>query len=314
MMGFFARRMAGAVASILAVCIAVFLLLEVVPGDPAALIAGDTATPEAQEAIRTGLGLDRPLGERLVRWFEALSRGDLGTSLYTRTPVVQLIEQRFEPTATLALVTLTLALLVALPTGIFAAWRVGGRFDQFWMLSTGFAYSLPVFFVGYLLSYVFAVRLGWLPVQGFVDPSRDPLGAVRFIILPSVASALPITVLLSRVTRASFLDVLSEDFIRTARAKGAGPMPLLLRHAARNAGIPIITTIGASLGILIEGVVLAEVVFNLPGLGRLTADAVLARDYPVIQGLLLVFATFYVLLNLLIDLSYAAIDPRVSLR
>ncbi len=311
---FVARRTAGAVITFAAACVLVFLLLDLLPGDPAAIIAGDTATPEAAAAIRTGLGLDLPMTERFVLWMSGLLQGDLGTSFYTRTPVATLIVQRLEPTLLLAAMALLWALALALPAGMLAAWWSEERFDHGWMLFTAGAYSLPIFVAGYLLSYLFAVLLGWFPVQGFRSLESDPLAAFWHLVLPSIAAALPITALLSRVTRTSFLEVLEEDFIRTAHAKGAGGRRVLVRHAARNAAVPIITTIGSTLAILIEGVVLVEIVFSIPGIGSLTADAIRNRDYPIIQGLLVVFALFHVVMNLIVDVSYSLVDPRIRLR
>ena len=311
---FLARRATGGVATLLAACVLIFLLLSLVPGDPATIIAGDTATPEAEAAIREGLGLNLPLYERFQIWMSALIHGDLGTSFYARAPVATMIAQRIEPTLMLALLALVWALAMALPAGVLSAWWAGGKLDNGWMFATAIAYSLPIFFAGYLLSYAFSVRLGWFPVQGFV-PLSDGWGtSLHHLVLPSLAAALPITALLSRVTRTSFLEVLDEDFVRTAQSKGVGTYGVLVRHVARNAALPVITTIGSTLAILIEGIVLIEVVFTIPGIGSLTADAIRNRDYPIIQGLLVLFAVFHVTLNFLIDITYSVIDPRIALR
>lgn len=314
LLGFLSRRAAGGVGTLLAACALIFLLLSLVPGDPATLIAGDTATPEAEAAIRESLGLDLPLYERFQIWMYGLLHGDLGTSFYARTPVLQMILQRIEPTLMLALLALVWALALALPVGVLSAWWAGGKLDNGWMFISALAYSLPIFFAGYLLSYVFSLRLGLFPVQGFVSFSDGWHTALHHLVLPSLAAALPITALLSRVTRTSFLEVLDEDFVRTARSKGVGTCGVLVRHAARNAAIPVVTTVGSTLAILIEGIVLVEVVFTIPGIGSLTADAIRNRDYPVIQGLLLLFAVFHVTMNFLVDVTYSLIDPRIALR
>ncbi|MFK4484943.1 ABC transporter permease [Bradyrhizobium sp. USDA 336] len=308
------RRIAGAAVTTLAACILVFLFLALVPGDPATIIAGDTATEAAKAAIRTELGLDLPLTDRLRTWLVLLAHGDLGSSLYSHAPVVTLISQRLEPTLALASMALVWALAIGLTTGILTAWYAEGNIDRVWMMITAAAYSMPVFFIGYLLSFALSVRLGLFPVQGFKPVGNAPLEALHHLILPGIAASLPIACLLSRVTRSSFLEVLREDFVRTARAKGVRPVGLLLHHCARNAALPIVTTIGSTLAILIEGAVFAEVVFNIPGIGSLTADAIRNRDYPVIQGLLVVFAVVHVGVNLLVDVTYSLIDPRIALR
>ncbi len=289
----------------------VFLLLHLTPGDPAAVIAGDNATPEQIAQLRGILGLDDPLPVQFLRWAGHIVQGDLGVSIYSNEPVVQLIGQRLEATVSLALATLLIAVPLAITFGVIAAHRAGTSVDRILMLFSVMGFSLPAFVVGYLLIWLFAIQWKLLPVQGFTSIGEGLWPWARNLILPAVTLGLTYTALIARITRTAMLEVLSEDFIRTARAKGVATPRILIRHALRNAGVPIATVIGIGIALLIGGVVVTETVFNIPGVGRLVVDAIARRDYPVIQGVILVFSGVYVLVNLATDLSYTLIDPRI---
>ncbi|CAH1660821.1 putative peptide ABC transporter permease protein y4tP [Hyphomicrobiales bacterium] len=305
------RRLVGTLPVFLFVALFTFCLLRLTPGDPAALLAGDQATTAEVEAVRLKLGLDRPIPEQLVGWAAQLASGDLGQSVFSNMPVTRLIGQRAEATAMLALVAIVLSLVFALPMGILAAVRAGGVVDRLTMAFAVLGFSAPVFVVGFFLVYVFSLSLGWFPTQGYAPLSAGLWPCLRSLFLPGLTLALLYTSLIARVTRASLLDVLSEDYIRTANAKGVRPRAILIAHALRNAAVPIVTVVGVGMAALLGGVVVTETVFNIPGLGRLTTDAILRRDYPVVQGLILLFSTIYVFINLLVDLSYGLFDPRV---
>jgi peptide/nickel transport system permease protein len=311
MLGYIIRRILAAVPVMAVVALFVFLLLRLTPGDPAAIIAGDMATPEQLERIRTSLGLNEPIPMQFATWIGQLLTGNLGTSLISQTPVTTLIGQRLEPTISLALLAITLSVLIAVPLGVIAAWRHGGWLDHFVMSASVLGFSLPVFLIGYILIKFFAIDLKLLPVQGFRSVFTGVWPFLERAILPAMTVSTIYIALIARMTRASMLDVLGEDYVRTARAKGLSETVVLFRHALRNAAIPILTVIGTGFALLISGVVVTESVFNIPGLGRLTVDAILARDYPVIQGLILLTSGIYVMVNLLIDLSYAILDPRI---
>ncbi|RLM05246.1 ABC transporter permease [Gibbsiella quercinecans] len=311
MVGYFIRRVLAAIPVMLVVALFVFLLLRLSPGDPAAIIAGDMATPQQLAAIRESLGLNQPLYQQFFVWIAQLLQGDFGTSLMAQTPVITMIGQRLEPTLSLALVAITFTILISVPLGVLAAWKHGTWIDNLVMSSSVLGFSIPVFVIGYLLSTLFAIELKWLPVQGFRSISQGAWPFTQRIILPALTLSSVYIALVARMTRASVLEVLGEDYIRTARAKGLPEIHVLFRHALRNSMIPILTVIGTGFALMISGVVVTESVFNIPGLGRLIVDAVLARDYPVIQGMILLTSGVYVIINLLIDLSYALSDPRI---
>lgn len=311
MAGYFLRRVLAAIPVMLVVALFVFLLLRLSPGDPAAIIAGDMATPEQLAAIRANLGLDQPLYQQFFVWISQLLQGNFSTSLMAHTPVLTMIGQRLEPTLSLALVAILLTIVISVPLGVLAAWKHGSWIDKLVMSSSVLGFSIPVFVIGYLLATVFAIQLRWLPVQGFTSISKGVGPFLERIILPALTLSSVYIALVARMTRASVLEVLGEDYIRTARAKGLSEIHVLFRHALRNAMIPILTVIGTGFALMISGVVVTESVFNIPGLGRLIVDAVLARDYPVIQGMILLTSGVYVVINLLIDLSYALSDPRI---
>lgn len=306
-------RLAAAIPVMGLVAVIVFSMLRLSPGDPAAILAGDSATPENIAAIRADLGLDKPIPQQFVIWAGQLLTGDLGKSVMSKQPVGRMIAQRVEPTLSLALMALFTSLLVAVPLGVIAAWRHGGWLDRGIMAFSVLGFSVPVFVLGYLLIFLFSMQLDLLPVQGFA-PLSDGIGAfLERIILPTVALSFIYIALFARITRASMLEVLGEDYIRTAHAKGLAEHVVLIRHALRNAAIPIISVIGIGFALLIGGVVVTETVFNIPGIGRLVVDAVLARDYPIIQGVILILSGVYVLLNLIIDIAYMMLDPRIKI-
>ena len=311
MFAYITRRVLSTIPVMLFVAFFVFSLLYLAPGDPAAIIAGDQATPADIDRIRASLGLDRPFLVRFGEWLWRILHGDLGTSIFTNLPVTHMISQRLEPTLSLMLLTLVLSLAVAIPMGVLAAWKQGSWIDRSVMALAVFGFSTPVFVVGYLLAYLFALKLGWLPVQGFVPISRGFWPFLRTLILPAVALGLIYIALIARITRATMLEVLSQDYVRTAKAKGVGQRAVLFVHALKNAAVPIVTIIGIGVALLIGGAVVTESVFAIPGLGRLTVDAILRRDYPVIQGVVLLFSFVYVLVNLGVDLLYTLFDPRI---
>jgi peptide/nickel transport system permease protein len=305
------RRVLATIPVMGVVAVFVFGLLHLTPGDPATLVVGDYATAEDIARVQKQLGLDRPLHVQFVSWLDRIVRGDLGVSIFSRRPVAELIGQRLEPTIVLSLTTLVLSVALAVPLGVLAAWRAGTWLDRLVMGFAVFGFSVPVFVLGYLLIYLFAVRLGWLPVQGYVALQQGLGPCLRSVLLPSLALGTVYIALIARITRASVLEVLSQDYIRTAEAKGLAPVSVLLAHALKNASVPIVTIIGVGLTLLIGGVVITESVFALPGVGRLTVDAILRRDYPIIQAVILIFSGVYVLVNLAIDLTYTLLDPRI---
>jgi peptide/nickel transport system permease protein len=305
------RRILATIPVMLVVALFVFSLLYIAPGDPAAIIAGDQATPADVERIRESLGLDRPYLVRFGDWLWHILHGDLGTSIFTNLPVTHMIAQRIEPTLSLMVLTIVFSIVFAVPLGVLAAWKHGTWIDRTVMLICVLGFSVPVFVFGYLLAYVFALTLDWLPVQGFTSISDGFWPFLRGLILPTVALGLIYVALLARITRATMLDVLSQDYVRTAKAKGVGQRQMLFVHALKNAAVPIITVIGNGVALLIGGAVVTESVFAIPGLGRLTVDAILRRDYPIIQGVVLLFSVTYVLVNLVVDLLYTVFDPRI---
>ncbi len=311
MLAYALRRILATIPVMLFVAFFVFSLLYLAPGDPAAIIAGDQATPAQIAAIRVNLGLDRPFLVRFGGWLWQVMHGNLGTSIFTSLPVSHMIAQRLEPTLSLMVLSTLIAITVAIPLGVLAAWKQGSWIDRVVMVLAVFGFSTPVFVVGYLLAYVFALKLGWLPVQGFHSLRHGFWPYLRTLILPSVALGLIYIALIARITRATMLEVLSQDYIRTARAKGVGNRAILFVHALKNAAVPITTVVGSGVALLIGGAVVTESVFAIPGLGRLTTDAILQRDYPVIQGVVLLFSFVYVVVNLIVDLLYTLFDPRI---
>ncbi|MEM7633791.1 ABC transporter permease subunit [Anderseniella sp. Alg231-50] len=295
------------------VALFVFLMLRLSPGDPAAVIAGDYATTEDILRIRENLGLNDPIVVQFTKWIGQLVQGDLGISIFTNLPVTTLIAQRLEPTIMLTLTTIIFTIVVAVPLGTLAAWKQGSLIDRAVMLFSVAGFSVPVFVLGYILIYIVSIQLRWLPVQGYKSMFTDGvIPFFRHIILPTITLSVIFIALIARMTRASVMEVLQEDYVRTARAKGQSEFKVLMKHAVRNAAVPIVTVIGLGIALLIGGVVVTESVYNIPGLGRLVLDAVLKRDYPIIQGLILLFSFVYIVINLLIDLSYTLFDPRIK--
>ncbi|SMO46421.1 ABC transporter permease [Paracoccus laeviglucosivorans] len=311
MLSYTIKRVLSVVPILLLVSVFVFLLLRLTPGDPAAIIAGDQATPEQLERIREAMGLNQPILTQYLSWVGGIMRGDFGTSLISNVPVLDLVSQRVMPSVSLAVLTMLITVLLAIPMGVIAAWKHRTWADYLVMSFSVLGFSVPVFLVGYVLLLIFSVKLGWFPPQGYRPLSGGLMPFLDRAILPALTLASIYIALIARMTRAAMLDVLNEDYIRTARAKGVGERRLLFVHALKNAAVPIATIIGAGFALLISGVVVTETIFNIPGIGRLTVDAVLARDYPVIQALILLTAGLYVFVNLLIDLSYPLFDPRI---
>ncbi|QOZ28837.1 ABC transporter permease [Bradyrhizobium sp. CCBAU 51753] len=311
MVSYILRRIVATLPVMAIVALFVFSLLYIAPGDPAVVIAGDQASPADVERIRQSLGLDRPFLVQFGSWLWHILHGDLGTSIFTSLPVSTLIAQRIEPTLSLMAIALSLTVLIAVPLGVVAAWKAGSWIDRSIMAFAVFAFSLPVFVIGYVLAYVFALKLEWLPVQGYTPIAEGVWPWLQNLILPAVALGDVYIALIARITRASMLEVLQQDYIRTARAKGLGMRDILFVHALKNAAVPIVTVIGIGIALLIGGAVVTESVFAIPGLGRLTIDAILRRDYPVIQGIVLLFSFLYVLINLMVDVIYTLVDPRI---
>ncbi|HZF84676.1 MAG TPA: ABC transporter permease [Burkholderiaceae bacterium] len=311
MLAFLLRRIVATLPVLVVVALIVFLMTRLAPGDPAAAIVGDNATTENLAKVRANLGLTDPLPVQFARWSGQLLQGNLGESFFMKKPVAELIGQRIEPTLALAGVTLVLTLLIAIPLGVLAAWRHGGWLDRALMSFSALGFSIPVFVIGYLLIWLFALQLQWLPVQGYNRIADGFWPWLRNLVMPSVALSVIYVALIARVTRAAVAEAMTEDYIRTARAKGISEARVLMRHALANAAVPIVTVIGIGIALLIGGVVVTESVFAIPGLGSLTVDAVLSRDFPLIQGITLFFSVIYVLVNLLVDLSYLAFDPRI---
>ena len=311
MLGLVIKRLLATIPVMLVVATVVFLLLRLASGDPARVMAGDMATEEAVAEIRTEMGLDQSVVSQYLRWIGALARGDLGHSLLSKQPVTRLIKARLEPTLSLAVSAILLTMVAAVPLGVLAAFRRGRWVDRGITATAVLGFSVPAFVVGYLLILLFSVKLNWLPVQGYTSWAGGAEAYLRHLVLPTVTLATTYVALITRITRTSMLDTLGEDFVRTARAKGAPEFVVLFRHALRNAAVPIVTIIGVGLTTLISGVVVTETVFNIPGVGRLIVDSVLARDYPVVQGTILFFSFAYIFINLMVDIMYVLLDPRI---
>lgn len=311
MLLYIVRRILATIPIVVVVSIVVFSILYFAPGDPAMIIAGDHGTVEQVEAIRNKLGLDRPFHEQFLRWSWQMLNGDLGVSIFSNRPVTDLLAQRVGPTLALAVMTTIVTVLLAVPLGVIAAWKAGTWADRAVMSFAVMGFSFPVFVVGYILIAIFSISLGWLPVQGYRPLSQGLWPFLQHLMLPSLALGVSFMALIARITRASVLEVLSQDHIRTARSKGLSTKRLLFGHALPNAAVPIVTIIGMGVATLLGGVVVTESVFAIPGIGRLVVDAILARDYPIIQGVLMIFSIVYILLNLAIDLLYGVLDPRI---
>lgn len=305
------RRILATIPVVVFVMVFIFSLLYITPGDPAAILAGDQATQEEIQSIRNELGLDRSFPVRFMEWSIGILQGDFGTSIFTQLPVSKMILQRVEPTVSLMVVVLIMAISVAVPLGVLAAWKRGSLLDRGIMLFAVLGFSVPVFVIGYVLAWFVALQLGWLPVQGYAPLSVGFWPWLRNLLLPAATLATFYVAIIARITRAAMLEILHQDYIRTARGKGVSEWAVLFIHGLRNASVPIVTVIGIGIALMIGGAVVIESVFALPGLGRLTVDSILRRDYPVIQAVILIFSFVYVFINLLIDLSYTLIDPRI---
>ncbi|HRD76064.1 MAG TPA: ABC transporter permease [Hyphomicrobiaceae bacterium] len=311
MLTYILRRVLATIPVMAIVAFLVFSLLYIAPGDPAAVLAGEQASPEDVEKMRKSLGLDRPFLVRFVEWSAQILQGNFGTSLFTGLPVTTMIGQRIGPTLSLMIVTLVLAVLIAVPMGVIAAWKAGTLLDRVLMAFAVVGFSVPVFVVGYLLAFYLGVEWDWLPVQGYRELSEGFWPWLQHLTLPAIALGFVYMALIARITRATMLEVLSQDYVRTARAKGVGQASILFLHALKNAAVPIVTVIGIGIAFLIGGAVVTESVFAIPGLGRLTIDSISRRDYPTIQGIVLLFSFIYVLVNLAIDIIYTLLDPRI---
>ena len=311
MLAYIGRRLLATLPVMAVVAVFVFSMLRLTPGDPAAIIAGAAATSQEIVEIREKLGLDRPIVTQFFIWLGHVLSGDFGESFFYKKQVAELIADRVGPTLALATLTMALSILISVPLGVVAAYRQGTWLDRIVMGFSVLGFSVPVFVIGYVLIYVFSIKLNWLPVQGYQPLAEGFGGFVQRLILPSLALSVIYIALIARITRTSVLEVLGEDYIRTARAKGLTNRVVLMRHALRNAAVPIVTVIGLGIALLIGGVVVTESVFSIPGLGRLTVDAVLARDYPTVQAVILLFSLTYVLINLLVDVAYPLLDPRI---
>ncbi len=311
-MGPYLLRRLAAILPVLAVVVTiVFLLIHLIPGDPVSVMLGPDATPTQIEATRKGLGLDRPIYEQLAGFYLRILRGDLGQSYFLDRPVSQALWERAEPTLVLMLSALLVAVAIGVPSGTFAAAYRGSAWDRGLMLVSLLGVCIPGFWLSLNFIYFFAVRLGWLPAAGYVSVFTDPVGAMRYMVLPAFSLGFNQSALIARISRSCMLEVLQQDYIRTAEAKGLSHRAVTWVHAFRNALVPVVTVIGITTAVLIGGAVVTEIVFNIPGLGRLIISAILRRDYPVVQGVVLVTATAYVLINLGVDLLYALIDPRI---
>jgi peptide/nickel transport system permease protein len=311
MTGIIVSRLLSALPILLIVSLITFAMIHLIPGDPAAAIAGLSATPEQIANIRHDLGLDEPLMTQLVRWYANLLHGDLGRSLLLGQPVVEATMFRLPVTVALSLYALVITLAIGLVTGVLAALRQNTWVDQAAMMFAMIGISLPNFYLGLLMIILFGVDLGWLPTGGYIALSDDPLGWLATSTMPAVSLALLLAGLLARITRSTMLEVLRQDYIRTARAKGLPGRLVVVKHALSNAMIPIVTVVGIIVSLLISGAVVTETLFSIPGIGQLLTQAVLNRDYPMVQGGLLIVTALLVLVNIGVDVIYAFLDPRV---
>ncbi len=306
------KRLIAALPVLGLVSVITFSILYLAPGDPVEMLLGDEATKEDADRIRHKLGLDRPPHIQFFTWMSNILRGDFGNSVFTGQPVLQAITERLEPTLCLAFISESLAILIALPLGILAAWKANSYIDRLAMVFAVLGFSIPAFWLGINLIFFFSVKIRLLPVMGYVPLKEGLAPFLKHLILPALTLAYTRAALIARMTRASMLEILSEDYIRTARAKGLVERQVLLSHALKNCGIPIVTIIGISIAHLVVGVVIVETVFAIPGVGRLIVEAVLHRDYPIIQASMLMVGSSYVIINLLVDLVYCYFDPRIK--
>ena len=305
------RRLLASLPVIFMVGVITFSILHIAPGDPAVLMAGEEATPEDVEKMRQALGFDRPFYVQFGVWVGNLLQGDLGTSIFSKHSIASLMAPRLQPTLSLGLIVIVLSVLIGVPMGVVAATYVGSFTDRACMIFAVLGFSVPVFWLGFIFIWLFAVELRIFPAVGFVPISDGILPFLRSLTLPALANAIPFSALVARMTRSTMIEVLQEDYIRTARAKGLAGFVVIMRHALRNASIPIVTVVGLVFAALVSGAVVTETVFAIPGLGRLLVDGVVRRDYPIVQAMLMVTAVAYVFVNLIIDVFYAYLDPRI---
>ncbi|MER1968429.1 ABC transporter permease [Castellaniella sp. GW247-6E4] len=306
------RRLAATIPVVVVVAVVVFAVIRLTPGDPASIIAGDGATVQQIELIRQQMGLDQPIAVQFYRWVGDLMHGDFGTSLISGLPVQELLLNRMGPTIALTLYTILFVLLISLPTGVLAAWKRGQWIDKGVSLGSVIGFSMPSFITAYILIFIFSIELDWLPVQGYEPLQKGIWAHFQHMVLPVAALSTVYVALVARFVRSSVIDTLGEDYIRTARAKGLKESRVLMRHALPNASVPILTIIGIVATILIAGLAVIETVFNIPGLGRLVLDAIQARDFPVIQAMIILLSLFDILINLVVDILYLIIDPRIE--
>lgn len=311
MAGYALQRILAIIPVVFVVTLIIFGLIRFSPGDPAAIIAGPYAEAAQIEAMRTKMGLDRPLIVQLGIWYKQILTGDLGDSLFGQEKVWTLIQARLIPTISLSMYTNVFAVVLAIPLGVLAAWKVNTWIDRLVMVISTLGFSIPLFWLGFMLMIIFALKIPILPVAGYISPTEDVGEYFRYLVLPVVSTGVVVLSLIARMTRATVLETLNEDYIRTARAKGLSESSVLIKHALRNALLPIITIVGVGFGLLLGGVVVTENVFAIPGVGRLLVNAITHRDYPIIQGTVLLLAAVYAFVNLLTDLSYAYLDPRI---
>ncbi len=312
MRSYLAGRLLALIPVLLVVAIVVFLLVHLTPGDPARVLAGEDATPEQIGMLRRDMGLDRPLPAQFVLWLTRAVQGDLGRSLFNRLPVSRIIGQHVGPTLMLSAMAVTVSLCIGIPLGVVSAVYRNSWWDQSGLALAMLGAAVPTFWLGLSLIVVFAVNLGWLPSSGFRPPTEGLWRSLTYLILPSLTLGVPNSALIIRFVRSSLLDVIATDYVRTARAKGLGERLVIFRHAIRNALVPILTVVGLTFAALMGGAVVTETVFAIPGIGQMVVSSVLRRDYPVIQGVTLIVATSYVMINLLVDLLYFLVDPRVK--
>ncbi len=311
MLTYIVRRVFQLVIVLVVVGVIAFLLIHLAPGDPASVMLGSNATQDQVDRLRQQLALDQPLPVQFAAWSSRVVQGDLGISHFAQKPVLQVLAQRAEPTLLLTSMSILVAVLIGVPTGILAAIRRGTAVDQAALAMALLGASVPSFWLGLSLILYFAVRLGWFPSSGIVPLASGGLESLRYYVLPALALGFPNSALITRITRSSMLDVLNQDYVRTAESKGVAPYRVIVRHALRNALVPIVTVIGLTIASLMGGAVVTETVFSIPGVGRLVVQSVLRRDYPVIQAAILLVATIYVVVNLAVDLLYVWVDPRI---
>ena len=311
MQRYIATRLLSAIPVLILVVVFVFALLRLAPGDPAQLIAGEQASPEQMQAIRVSLDLDKPVPVQFFTWVGKLVRGDLGESVGSRVPVSEIIMQRLTPTVVVAIVSEVFAVVVGVPLGVLAAWKSNTWIDRAVILFASIGFAMPVFWLAFLSIWLFSLNLGILPVLGYTSLDNGLASYARHLVLPCVTLGISLVALIARMTRSTMLEVMRQDYIRTARSKGLTEQVVVLRHALKNASMPILTVIGLGVAALLNGAIITETFFAIPGLGALIAQSILVRDYPVVQALLILATLIYVFVNMIVDLAYGYLDPRI---